>query len=57
MPEAVRMMTVVLLSSTEQNEGTCPTGHTPANGNHLPGPEDTLVTDTLLQKDEAERQK
>lgn len=51
------MMTVVLLSSTEQNEGTCPTGHTPANGNHLPGPEDTLVTDTLLQKDEAERQK
>ncbi|XP_031193603.1 homeobox protein cut-like 2 isoform X3 [Mastomys coucha] len=44
-------------SAREQNEGTCPTGHTPANGNHLPGPEDTLVTDTLLQKDEAERQK
>ncbi|XP_011246469.1 homeobox protein cut-like 2 isoform X6 [Mus musculus] len=44
-------------SAREQNEGTCPTGHTPANGNHLPGPEDTLVTDTLLQKNEAERQK
>ncbi|XP_057620397.1 homeobox protein cut-like 2 isoform X4 [Chionomys nivalis] len=41
----------------EQNEGTCPTGHTPANGSHLPGPQHTLLTDTLLQKDEAERQK
>ncbi|XP_040587169.1 homeobox protein cut-like 2 isoform X4 [Mesocricetus auratus] len=44
-------------SVREQNEGTCPTGHTPANGSHLPGPPHTLLTDTLLQKDEAERQK
>ncbi|CAO2629508.1 Homeobox protein cut-like 2 [Lemmus lemmus] len=44
-------------SIREQNEGTCPTGHTPANGSHLPGPQHTLLTDTLLQKDEAERQK
>ncbi|XP_036027638.1 LOW QUALITY PROTEIN: homeobox protein cut-like 2 [Onychomys torridus] len=40
----------------EQNEGTCPTGHTPANGSHL-HTQHTLLTDTLLQKDEAERQK
>ncbi|XP_051032547.1 homeobox protein cut-like 2 [Phodopus roborovskii] len=44
-------------SVREQNEGTCPTGHTPANGSHLPGPQHNLLTDTLLQKDEAERQK
>ncbi|XP_060238411.1 homeobox protein cut-like 2 isoform X2 [Meriones unguiculatus] len=44
-------------SAREQNEGTCPTEHTTANGSHLPVPENTLLTDTLLQKDEAERQK
>ncbi|XP_055461935.1 homeobox protein cut-like 2 isoform X3 [Psammomys obesus] len=44
-------------SAREQDEGTCPTEHTTANGSHLPVPENTLLTDTLLQKDEAERQK
>ncbi|XP_052023602.1 homeobox protein cut-like 2 [Apodemus sylvaticus] len=44
-------------SAREQDEGACPTGHTPASANYLPGPQDTLVTDTLLQKNEAERQK
>ncbi|XP_029426428.1 homeobox protein cut-like 2 isoform X2 [Nannospalax galili] len=46
-----------LLGPKEQSEGTCPSGPTPTNGSHLPGPENTLLTDNLLQKDEAKRQK
>uniref|UniRef100_A0A8C5LAW3 Homeobox protein cut-like n=1 Tax=Jaculus jaculus TaxID=51337 RepID=A0A8C5LAW3_JACJA len=46
-----------ILSPKEQNEGTCPTGPTPTEGSHLPGPGNALLTDTLLQRNEAEKPK
>lgn len=42
----------------EQREGTSPAGPTLTEGSHLPGiPSKALLTETLLQRNEAEKQK
>uniref|UniRef100_A0A4X1U3D3 Homeobox protein cut-like n=1 Tax=Sus scrofa TaxID=9823 RepID=A0A4X1U3D3_PIG len=47
-----------LLSPKEQREGTSPAGPTLTEGSHLPGiPSKALLTETLLQRNEAEKQK
>nr|XP_054094831.1 homeobox protein cut-like 2 isoform X3 [Callithrix jacchus] len=47
-----------LLSPKEQREGTSPTVPTLTEGSHLPGiPGKALLTETLLQRNEAEKQK
>ncbi|VCX42979.1 unnamed protein product, partial [Gulo gulo] len=47
-----------LLGPKEQREGTSPAGPTLTEGNRLPGiPSKALLTETLLQRNEAEKQK
>ncbi|XP_036679235.1 homeobox protein cut-like 2 [Balaenoptera musculus] len=47
-----------LLSPKEQREGTSPAGPTLTEGSRLPGiPSKALLTETLLQRNEAEKQK